>query len=107
MITSMCLFATGDTLAQLGIEGRRLPWSRGEEGEEKKDEVWDPVRAARLMFCALPADSADGRRVFRVRAARAQLDQPAREGQVCVAVEDARGARRARPGRVGAVYRVP
>ncbi|KLT42993.1 hypothetical protein CC85DRAFT_244940 [Cutaneotrichosporon oleaginosum] len=48
MITSTCLFATGDTLAQFGIEGRRLPWLREEGGD--KDEVWDPVRAARLMF---------------------------------------------------------
>lgn len=57
MITSMCLFATGDTLAQFGIEGRRLPWSRGEgEGKDKKDEVWDPIRAARLMFCASPEE---------------------------------------------------
>ncbi|BEI87804.1 uncharacterized protein CcaverHIS019_0105220 [Cutaneotrichosporon cavernicola] len=50
MITSMCLFATGDTLAQFGIEGRRLPWSKREEEGEKNDEVWDPTRAARLMF---------------------------------------------------------
>ncbi|GMK54340.1 hypothetical protein CspeluHIS016_0109260 [Cutaneotrichosporon spelunceum] len=50
MITSMCLFATGDSLAQFGIEGRPFPWSKRDGDDDKKVENWDPIRAARLMF---------------------------------------------------------
>lgn len=32
MITSTCLFFTGDCLAQFGIEGRRFPWATSDSG---------------------------------------------------------------------------
>lgn len=59
MVTSALLFFAGDSIAQLGIEGRSLPWLRKAEEKEKieamskqerEDASWDPYRAARLIF---------------------------------------------------------
>ncbi|WOO77183.1 Protein SYM1 [Vanrija pseudolonga] len=51
MITSTVLFSIGDSIAQFGIEGRRLG-ADGSEVDQAGDpiEAWDPQRAARLAF---------------------------------------------------------
>ncbi|KAK8853293.1 hypothetical protein IAR55_003997 [Kwoniella newhampshirensis] len=47
MVQSGVLFISADAVAQMGIEGRRFGgWVNGEEGED----VWDPMRTARLSL---------------------------------------------------------